>query len=256
MKKLLKFKLHIFLIHFCVSLVIGVLVASALFWKFYPPPFYSISGGLSIFLLLIAVNVIIGPILTFVVANGNKSSNEFRQDMVMVIVIQAIALFYGIHSAYLARPIFAVLEVDRIRVVSAAEIDEQDLVNAPSDLQRLPIGEIKLIGLRDFIDNDEKMNSIEWALKGRDVSVRPEMWANWSDKDSLQVLRRGFGWEKLSKYHPLIAKNLEDFSIKENLDKQTLLVLPMQARSTDTSAVFDSSGRTLLGYIEGDMLEN
>lgn len=256
MQKLLKFKLHIFFIHFCVSLVIGVLVVFALLLKFYPPPFYYISGGVNIFLLLMTVNIIIGPILTFVVANKNKSSNEFRQDMLMVIMIQVIALFYGIHSAYLARPVFAVLEVDRIRVVSAAEIDEQDLVNAPSDLQRLPIGEIKLIGLRDFIDNDEKMNSIEWALKGRDVSVRPEMWANWSNNDSLQVLKRGLGWEKLSKYHPPIAKNLEAFSIKKNFDKQTLLVLPMQARNTSTSAVFDSSGRTLLGYIEGDLLEN
>ncbi len=256
MNKLFKFKIHIFLIHFYISLSIGILVVFTLFWKFYPPPFYFISGGLSIFLLLIVVNIILGPVLTFVVANGNKSSNEFRQDMLIVIVIQTIALFYGIHAAYLARPVFAVLEVDRIRVVSAAEIDEQDLINAPSDLQRLPIGEIKLIGLRNFIDNDEKMNSIELALKGRDVSVRPEMWAKWSDKDSLQVLKRGFDWEKLSKHHPSIAKNLEDFSINENLNKQALLVLPMQARSTNTSAVFDSSGRTLLGYIKGDLLEN
>jgi hypothetical protein len=255
MNTLTHFRVNAFLIHLAGSCVIAALFAALLYWKLYPYPFHIISGGLSLFALVCSVDVVLGPLLTFVVANRLKKSSELRRDFAAIICIQLLALVYGFYTAYAARPIYAVLEVDRIKIVPASEISPQELAKAPMPLRDVSLFGIRLIGVRDFKDNDEKFNSIELALKGKDISIRPEMWAIWSEKHSTQVQSRAYRWSSLQKSHQAIATQLEAFAKSRGLDWNVLLVMPVHARTTSMSAVFDPSGANLMGYIEGDLLD-
>ncbi|NMM07850.1 hypothetical protein [Polaromonas sp.] len=88
---------------------------------FYPYPFIEISGGRQLFLLIVAVNVVLGPLLTFAVLSPGKVRQLLRRDLVMIGAVQIAALEYGLGAMYFARLANLVHEGDRFKVVSAGD---------------------------------------------------------------------------------------------------------------------------------------
>ena len=84
-------------------------------WVWYPYPYGLLSGGRHLFLLLMGVDVVCGPLLTLVLFNPTKPRRELLTDMALVVCIQLAALAYGLYTAQEARPLFLVHEVDRFR---------------------------------------------------------------------------------------------------------------------------------------------
>ena len=55
-----------------------------------------------------------------------------------------------------------VFEADRMNVVTAAEVDVNDLSHAPKDLQNLSWFGVRRIGLREATSPDEANQSLDW----------------------------------------------------------------------------------------------
>lgn len=91
-------------------------------------------------------------------------------------MIQLAALIYGLYSVSLARPVVTAFETDRINVVTAAEIDVDDLRHAPKDLQDLSWFGVRRVGLREATSLDEVNQSLDLSLKGIEPSMRPSWW--------------------------------------------------------------------------------
>ena len=126
-----RFALFHLLSSICVAAFVGVLV----FLLWYPPPFLVISGGGSLFILIMAVDVGLGPTLTAVAASTGKPIGELRRDLALIVVVQVAGLMYGLHTLALARPVLVSFEIDRFRVVTAADIDPESLQDAPKGMQ-------------------------------------------------------------------------------------------------------------------------
>ena len=62
------FRLRAFLWHFLASLLMASLALMLVYGVWYPSPLHALLGVTSIFLIVLAVDVVIGPVLTFVVA--------------------------------------------------------------------------------------------------------------------------------------------------------------------------------------------
>lgn len=56
----------------------------------------------------------------------------------MIAVLQIVALTYGLWSAYIARPVYLVFEYQRMMVVSAIDILEKELNDAPAEFRYFP----------------------------------------------------------------------------------------------------------------------
>ena len=56
-------------IHFGLSVLLAVLAAFLVFIVWYPYPYRDISGGRDLFLLVVVVDVVMGPLLTLTVFN-------------------------------------------------------------------------------------------------------------------------------------------------------------------------------------------
>lgn len=110
-------------IHLGLSVLVAALVAAMVFLVWYPYPYRLISGGRDLFLMVIAVDVIIGPLITFVVFSEKKQRRELIADFSVVIIIQLAALGYGMWTVYIARPVYLVFEYNRVVVVHAADVD-------------------------------------------------------------------------------------------------------------------------------------
>src|SRR3990167_10424323 len=103
-------------IHFLISLTIAALAGALVFGVWYPYPYREISGGRELFLILVTVDVILGPLITLAVFNRVKAWPVLRRDLLVVAFLQLAALGYRLWTVSLARPVHIVFEVDRLSV--------------------------------------------------------------------------------------------------------------------------------------------
>ena len=146
------------------------------FGVWYPYPYAELTGGLALYKLVISVDIVCGPLLTLILASPSKKLKERIIDFSLIGMIQLAALIYGLYSVSLARPVVSAFETDRINVVTAAEIDVNDLSHAPKDLQDLSWFGVRRVGLREATSPDEANQSLDLSLKGIEPSMRPSWW--------------------------------------------------------------------------------
>ena len=101
-----------------------------MFGLWYPGAYRLMAGGRELFVLVTTVDVVLGPLLTFAVFNLKKGWPHLRRDLAVIGVIQLAALGYGLHTVYEARPVAMVFEVDRFRVIIAADVHTTELPQA------------------------------------------------------------------------------------------------------------------------------
>ena len=175
----LRFAAFYALRHLGISIAIALLAAVVVFGLLYPAPFRTMLGIGPIFLLVLSVDVICGPLLTLLVASPRKSQRERWLDFGLIGIVQLLALVYGLHAVWLGRPVVLAYETDRLVVVTANEVETTELVHAPEAFRRLPWWGIVRVGTRSAANNEEFMQSIEWGLAGISVATQPRWWTSW-----------------------------------------------------------------------------
>lgn len=183
-----RFALRLAGVHLAANLVVAGLVAALVFWVWYPYPYHAMMGGLHLLMLIVAVDVVCGPVLTLVLADPKKSRRELTLDLALVVAVQLGALLYGLHAVAQARPVVVAFETDRFTVVSAAQIDEAQLAEAPDGLQRLSWYGVKRVAVRLPKDSEESLQSLEMSLQGVEPSARPGWWQQETEA-SRQLIR-------------------------------------------------------------------
>ncbi|WP_426305605.1 hypothetical protein ACN9MJ_24260 [Acidovorax facilis] len=139
-------------------------------------PYRDMLGVGIIFVLILTVDVVCGPITTFVLASPRKSRLEMLLDLTLVAIIQMAALTYGLHVVWSARPAVLAFEHDRLTVLSASEVEQADLVHAPQGFRALPFSGVLKVATRKSKDNVEFLRSIDLSLAGLSPAMRPGWW--------------------------------------------------------------------------------
>ncbi|MBD9393012.1 fimb protein [Acidovorax sp. ACV01] len=162
--------------HAFVSLAVGLISAVLVFQWWYPMPYRQMLGVGNIFILVLIVDIVCGPLMTLVLASPSKSKREMVLDLSLIGIIQAIALIYGIHAVWIGRPAVLAFENDRLIVISANEIEHSDLMQAPEGLRVLPFSGVLKVTSRKPKDNAEFLRSIDLSLAGLSPAMRPARW--------------------------------------------------------------------------------
>lgn len=114
------------LIHILISICIISLFAIVVFFIWYPKPFVAISGVIEPLKLLIVIDVIIGPLLTFVVYKKNKK--YLKLDLTLIALMQIAALFYGVYTIYSGKPSMVVMHNGEFLYLSEKFADHEKLI--------------------------------------------------------------------------------------------------------------------------------
>ena len=154
-------------------------MAWLVFGLWYAYPYRDISGGRELFMLVIAVDVVMGPLITLMIFNRTKPRRELVLDLVVVGLLQLAALGYGMWTVYAARPVHLVFEYHRMAVVHAADVDAATLSQALPALQVLPMTGPTLLSLRPFKDANEQYDSTMSAMNGIPQAAQPTLWQPW-----------------------------------------------------------------------------
>lgn len=252
MSKHLKSRFVAAALHLGVSLGVAALAALLVFKVWYPYPYNEIAGGRELFLLIVAVDVVLGPLLTLAVFDVAKRHRELVLDVSIIAVLQAAALTYGLWTVFIARPVYLVHEVDRFQVVIAADIDPVELQQALPELRRLPTWGIKTIGVRKAKDSEEMLKSIDQAMAGKDVSMRPGWWAPLGPSQLSILAERGKPVSFLRAKGPEADQKLSAALQGIGVPEEDLWAFPVVARSSGWSVLVNRKTQKIEGFVQVD----
>jgi len=106
---LLKAKLKAAGIHLSISAVIFIGILYLILVEWYPGIFFTAEGGWDGIKLMAAVDLVLGPSLTFIIYNHMKAKKEIVLDLSLVAVVQISALVWGGLQVYSERPVALVM---------------------------------------------------------------------------------------------------------------------------------------------------
>ena len=114
--------------HLILSIIIFSGVVAALLFLWYPPPYFTASGGWQGLKIAASVDLVLGPLLTFVVFDLKKKSRQkLMGDLIAIALMQFTALAWGVHTIYNQRPVAVVFWEHEFMTVPAVAIEEQGI---------------------------------------------------------------------------------------------------------------------------------
>lgn len=238
-------------IHLFCSGVVALLAATLVFGIWYPPPYDQLAGGRELFCLMLAVDLVCGPLLTFVLFNPTKSSSELLLDLGVVALLQVLALTYGLVTVSAARPLFLVLEVDRFKVIAGPALDKAAVAALPPGVRPSWWSGPATVSIRTPKDESERQSVlIESVQGGRDYAERPDFYLPYDAIAAVNSLERAKPITAFLQKQPSQQSAALELASDKNLALLELWYLPVIAKQ-DWVAVLNKQGQ-IQGFLKGD----
>lgn len=239
-------------IHLCISATIALIAAVLVFWLWYPYPYRIVSGGSELFELVVSVDVIMGPLITFAIFDRAKPMGELRRDLALVGVLQLAALCYGLWTVQAARPVHVAFEFDRFRVVHRLDIPSDLESRKPAGMQLAPLTGPTFIAVRPFRDEKERTEDTLAALQGVQLAARPDLWQPY-DQARQRVLQAARPAVELKRRFPQAAAQIDAVLQQGNHDASHASYLPLVARKAQAwTVLLDASTADVIGFVPLD----
>ncbi len=246
-----KAKFRALLIHLSLSVLIAALAAALVFWLWYPMPFRALSGGGELFVLVAVVDVVIGPLVTLVVFNPAKSRREKWLDFSVIGALQLAALGYGLAVIHEARPVHAVFEYNRFRVVHANEIAPESLARTPAGITALPLTGPTWLSLRPLVGGEVLEYTLQ-AMGGVPIAARPELWQPYSAGREAMLAAARPATDLVGRF-PQAASAIEQAIAQSGRRADALKYLPIQGRKDVVwTVLLDAGTAAVAGFIALD----
>jgi len=230
-------------IHLAISAFIGVSIGLIVFGLWFPPPYFAAAGGEHLMMVLVCVDLVIGPLLTLVIFKQGKKGLAF--DLWVIGIAQATALAYGLYVISSSRLIFLVANLDRFIVVAANQINDADLAKGsrPEFRHRSWTG-MQLVGAH-IPDEAARQRLIDAAMgSGKDVQNFPEYFVPYADI-SKELIEHAHGVEALAG-KPEGKRAVESWLAEHHRNATDVVWVPVTAHVTDLTMLLDkTTGETL-----------
>ena len=239
MSKRLKFLLS----HLFISCLIALFVIGLVFFIWYPSPLATAVGVTHIFLMLLVIDVILGPLLGLLVYKEGKKTLKF--DLSVIILIQIAALCYGVFSIEQGRPAWLVYNVDRFELVRKNELVDTNIQQAQPQFQKPSWFKPQYVAA-EFAKDIQQRNDEMFAevLGGISIAQRPERYVELTQAKN-QIQQRAL---------PLIA--LEQYNSKTEV-KKTLAKypkanawLPLKANAVDMVVLVNKESASIIKIVD------
>jgi len=119
----MKFRFTAFAVHLLASILVLSITLGALYFGWYHWPGWYLADAWHVVVVMIGVDVVIGPLLTLIIANANKHRRELRRDLSIIVAAQLIALVYGTTQLWNGRPLYYAFSENVLQMVQAYDIN-------------------------------------------------------------------------------------------------------------------------------------
>jgi hypothetical protein len=237
-------------IHLSISALIATVVVSTMYFVWYPDLLFEAMGASGLVLIIIGVDVVLGPLITLIVFNPAKEWRVLRMDLAMIALAQAGALAYGVYVVAEARPVYVVFSVDRFDAVAANDLHDVDLAKVTRpEFRSVPWGRPRVIAVEMPADSAAQLEVIQWGAAGLDLQMFPQYYRPYADLAAL-ALKRARPLSELRQRHPDEVAKLDAALAKLGRRDEETVFLPLKARNRDVTVLLDAKSGAVAGFAE------
>jgi hypothetical protein len=126
----MRFRLAAMGLHLLASCVVLTLILGGLYLGWYRWPGWYLADAVQVTTVLAGVDLVVGPLLTFIIASSVKPRRVLMRDIAVIATVQLIALAYGTVSLWHGRPLYYAFSEDVLQLVQAYDIEDAELAIA------------------------------------------------------------------------------------------------------------------------------
>jgi hypothetical protein len=239
-----------FAIHFLVTLAFGACAAALIFLVWFPDPFQTMIGGTELFLLVVGCDLALGPLLSLVVYNSRKSRRALLIDYTVIGIVQLAALTYGVYVVAGTRPAYIAFTTDRIEIVSAGDISDQELAAARESRYRtLPLTGPRFVAV--IVPAKEKQDAMFAALAGNEEQRRPRFYQPY-DTDLAAIRAHAKPMDQLTRKFPAARPAFDAAVRKLRIPLERVRWLPVRHIKGFWTALIDTQSGRPVAYVPFD----
>jgi hypothetical protein len=240
------------LVHLGISALVASIAAAAMLGIWFPPPYFEAMGADGLILILVAVDVILGPLVTLIVFAPGKARHLLVFDLAVIATLQAAAFSYGAFVISQARPVYMLFVRDRFEITAADEIRDEELAKVQrAEFRTLPHLRPRLAAAEMPTDPGEQMSLMMSAIQGVDLKTFPQYYVPYEMQLDL-VRTKAQPLAKLGERHPEAAATLARAIAATGMPEERLKFLPLRARKKDMSVLVDAATGRIEGYVAID----
>lgn len=188
-------KIKASLYHFLFSIILTGSALGLILSHFYPSVFFEIENPYDALKVLIPADIIIGPVLTFIIYKKGKSGLKF--DLTVIIICQLIAMSYGCWTIYKTRPGFLVFHGDTFYIVPP-KIEQLSLAGTGLEVGSFDSPQIAYLFLPGD-PNERFILAMKSAAAGIPVHWQAQYFKNFKEIDNDKLTKKSLDIEELYK---------------------------------------------------------
>ncbi|MDO6423222.1 hypothetical protein [Saccharophagus degradans] len=225
---MLKTRLRASLVHAAISALVlaGLFVFAGLTW--FPFGLFVVGGGAEGSTILLLVDVVLGPALTFIIYNTVKTRSQLVRDISIIALVQVACLIAGACTIYNSRPVAVVHLYDTFYVLREADYKEYDL--DVQGLKDLPGGYPKVVFVP--VEGDAAQFFIGSVLRGLNDNLPRYL--------------------NIAEYKPLLEAPYEEVFGSGALAENGRVLRDVMSVYASGSIHFDVNTLTFSGYRDGE----
>lgn len=232
------------LIHLSISATIALLVFLPMYFFWYPDVLFDYAGGRDLFLLIVSVDVTLGPLITTIVYVPGKWGLRF--DLWFIAIVQLTALAYGVYVLFESRPAYIVFVKDRFELVRANEYPV-GMLERPESARwaSLPWTGPQIIAARLPTDPKEALQVMLEGIGGVDIHLKPQYYVPYAQAEA-QARAKGEPMGLLRKRNPAHGAEVDALVRSLGRKEEDLRFLPLRAGKVDLAVVIDAKSGEIL----------
>lgn len=242
-------RLKLALLHLSGSVLAAVCCGALVFGIWYPMPYWLFAGGQDLLVLMLSVDLVLGPLLTLVVGSPGKTSRHLAADIGVIVAVQLAGLAYGLHAIWEVRPVAMVAESGVLRVVIAADILDKDWKDLPQGAGRWSFNRPTMMGLRPPRSEAERHERTQWLLQAKMPGSRPAYWQPYAQSRAEVVAGAKPVDRLLMALGEASRRTLEGAVAQTGRTASQLRAVPVLARDKGWWALIDGQTAEVLQFV-------
>lgn len=235
--------------HLAISAAVAALVLAVMLALWYPPPLFTAMGGAELIMLIVGIDVCIGPLITLIIFDTRKK--ELLFDLAVVAALQIAALCYGVYAMHAGRPVFTVFTADPgFVVVPAAELDPKNLAKGSSEEYRtLSLTGSRLVATEEPTDPNARNDIVFLSIGGMGIHDLPQYYVAYAEKRA-EVLKASRPLSELKLADDDHRKRLDRYLQRSKRNTDELRCLPVRTKFAMLTALLDAGTGDLLTILD------
>jgi hypothetical protein len=232
-------------IHLGISATIATLVFAAIYFVWYPGALFGAAGGRDLLLMVLAIDVTVGPMVTLIIFVPGKKGLVF--DLWVIGILQASFLSYGVWTIAEARPVYMAFVKDRFELAHANQIPDSVLVQAGMNRYLdLPWLGPKFVGVRFPTDADEKFKLMVSGMAGVDIHCYPQYQVPY-EQVTKEVIERSIRLQNLASFNKGLS--VQELAQRLGRKEDEVRYLPLRAGKVDLTVLIDGKTAAVLKVV-------